>query len=139
MPRLPRAAGVEQRALVEVDDAAGEAGRLGIVGDHDDGLAVLAVEVLQQAQDLLGGLAVEVAGGLVADQQGRVGDDGAGDGDALLLAAGELGRFVLLAVGEAHQRQRRARRSLRARRRTRWVSSSGSSTLRSAESVGIRL
>jgi hypothetical protein len=39
------------------------------VGDHHDGLAELAVELLQQAQDLVGGLAVEVAGGLVADQQ----------------------------------------------------------------------
>ena len=70
-------------------------GGLRVVGDHDDGLAVLAVELLQQAEDLLGGLAVEVAGRLVADQQRRIGDDRAGDGDALLLAAGQLARLVL--------------------------------------------
>ena len=58
----------------------------------------------KQAQDLLGGGAVEVAGRLVADQQGRVGDQRAGDRDALLLAAGELVRLVLGPVGQADDR-----------------------------------
>ena len=44
---------LDQRALVEVQLAAGVLGRLGIVGDHHDGLAVLAVEHLQQRQDLV--------------------------------------------------------------------------------------
>ena len=35
-------------------------------------------------------LAVERAGGLVEDEDGRVFQDGAGDGDALALAAGEF-------------------------------------------------
>ena len=74
--------------------------------DHDDGLAVLAVQLLQQAEHLLGGLAVEVAGRLVADQQRRVGDDRAGDRDALLLAAGQLAGLVRGAIGQAHQLQR---------------------------------
>ena len=38
------------------------------------------------------GLGVEGGGRLVADQQPRLVDQGAGDGDALLLAAGELAR-----------------------------------------------
>src|SRR5690606_13059129 len=75
----------DQRALVEVQGVGGVLGGLRVVGDHHDGLAVLAVERLQQPQDLFGRLAVEVAGGLVADQQGRVGHDRAGDGHALLL------------------------------------------------------
>ena len=66
-----------------------------VVRDHDDRLAVLAVERLQQVEDLVARLAVEVAGRLVAEQQRRVGDDGARDADALLLAAGELARVVL--------------------------------------------
>src|SRR5688572_23613989 len=60
---------LHQRALVQVQRVARVLGGLRVVGDHDDGLAMLAVEYLQQAQDLLGGLTIEVAGGLVADQQ----------------------------------------------------------------------
>ena len=50
----------------------------------DDDLARLA----QQVEDLVAGLPVEIPGRLVAEEQCRVGDDGAGDADALLLAAG---------------------------------------------------
>src|SRR5689334_10999391 len=39
-----------------------------IVRDHDDGLAVPLVERLQKIQNLVAGLAVEVARGLVAEQ-----------------------------------------------------------------------
>ena len=35
-------------------------------------------------------MGVEIAGGFVGEDDFGVGDDGAGDGDALLLAAGEL-------------------------------------------------
>src|SRR5690606_13748450 len=48
-----------KQALVQVHRVGGELGGLGVVGDHDDGLAVLAVQYLQQAQDLVGGLAVQ--------------------------------------------------------------------------------
>ena len=50
------------------------------------------VEGAQQFHDLVAALGVEVAGGLVGQQHGGLGDDGPGDGHALLLAAGELGR-----------------------------------------------
>src|SRR5690606_16340262 len=58
---------LDQRALVQVQGVAGVLGGLRVVRDHHDGLAVLAVEHLQQREDLLGRLAVQVAGGLVAD------------------------------------------------------------------------
>ncbi len=64
-----------------------------------------AIELLQQAQDLFGVVAVEIAGGFVADQEGRVGDDRAGDRHALLLAAGQLAGAVVGAIGQAHQGQ----------------------------------
>mmetsp|Transcript_67299 Transcript_67299/g.186139 ORF Transcript_67299/g.186139 Transcript_67299/m.186139 type:complete len:242 (-) Transcript_67299:1016-1741(-) len=70
---------------------------------------MLAVEGLQQGQHVLGGLAVQVTGGLVADQQHRVADDGPRDGHPLLLAAGQLGRLVRRTVGQAHQLQRDGR------------------------------
>ena len=44
---------------------------------------------------------VEVAGRLVGEQHGRPAHEGAGDGDALLLAARKLGRLVPEPVGQA--------------------------------------
>jgi hypothetical protein len=61
-----------------------------VVGDHHDGLPVLAVEALQQVEDFVAGLAVEIAGRLVAEQQRGVGDQGPRDADALLLPARKL-------------------------------------------------
>ncbi len=49
----------------------------------------------------MGGVAVEVAGRLVGEDQRGVGDDRARHGDALLLAAGELGRVMAGAVEDA--------------------------------------
>ena len=88
-------------AFVQIDGAAGSRGGVRVVRDHDDRLAVLAVKRLQEAQDFVAGLAVEIAGRLVAKEQRGIGDDGAGDADALLFAAGELSWEMLRAIGEA--------------------------------------
>ena len=72
-----------------------------------DGLAVALVERREEVEDLAGRLAVEVAGRLVAEEERRVVDDRARDADALLLAAGELRRVVVGAVGEADELERR--------------------------------
>ena len=59
---------------------------------------------------------VEVAGGLVGEDQLRVGDQGPRHRDALLLAAGQLAGAVVDPVGEAHPGQgvdRAPRRSAR--------------------------
>ena len=53
------------------------------------------------------GLAVKRAGRLVGQDQDRIVDQRAGDGDALLLSAGELARPVLRAMGQAHAIKRR--------------------------------
>ena len=50
--------------------------------------------------------AIEVAGGFVGQDERRPRDDGARDGHALLLAARELARVVLVAVGEADEAER---------------------------------
>ena len=88
---------------------AGVFGGLRIVRDHHDGLAVFAVELLQKSQHVLGRLTIQIAGGLVAHQKRRIGNDGAGDGHALLLAAGQLARLVRTALGQADQLQRDGR------------------------------
>ena len=64
---------------------------LHVVGDDDHGNAQPVVDVLDQPQNVPGGLGVQGRGGLVAEEQLRVRGQGPGDGDALLLAAGELG------------------------------------------------
>ena len=78
-----------------------------VVGHHQHGLAVLAHEPVEQLEDLVRALAVEVAGGLVAEQERGIGHDRARDAHPLLLAAGELPRVVLHAVAEADDVQRR--------------------------------
>src|SRR6267154_4446961 len=74
----------------------------GIVRDHQHGLAELFHQAVDQLHDFVGAFAIEVAGGLVAKQDGGVGDDGAGDGHALFLSAGELPRIVIHALREAN-------------------------------------
>ena len=117
----------------------GALGGVRVVRDHHDRLAVLAVERLQQVEDFVARLAIEIARRLVAEQQRRVGDDGARDADALLLAARELARIVLARGRRGRRPSARSRRACAARPSTRLVSSSGSSTLRSAVSTGSRL
>ena len=55
----------------------------------------------KQADDLGAGVGVEVAGRLVGEQDARAIDQGAGDGGALHLAAGQLARLVLQAMPQA--------------------------------------
>jgi hypothetical protein len=58
-----------------------------IVRDDDEGLAEVAVQPREQVHHASGGLAIEVAGRLVREQDGRIGHDRAGDRDALLLTS----------------------------------------------------
>ena len=71
-----------------------------VVGDEHDRPAG-RVELAEQGDDLGAGVAVEVAGRLVGEDQRRLRHERAGDGDALLLAAGQLRRLVVDAVAEA--------------------------------------
>ena len=88
-------------AVAQGDQAVGVGGGGRIVGDHDHRLAELVDRLAQQPQHVLAGLRVEVAGRLVGEDDGRFGDQRAGDGDPLLLAAGELGGPVRATVLEA--------------------------------------
>src|SRR5207237_1134303 len=80
-----------------------------VVGHHQRGLSVISHEAVQEIQDLVRALAVEVAGGLVAEQKRRIGHDRARDADALLLSAGVLSRIVLHPVAQPHERDEIAR------------------------------
>ena len=50
-------------------------------------VSLVLIQVVENAHDLVAHLAVEVPGRLVREQDARAADDGAGDRDALLLAA----------------------------------------------------
>src|SRR5699024_7835226 len=99
LPRCPglvadavHAAGVvaHELTVVQFDDALahGVDGDV-VVGGHDDGGALL-VDAVEQVHDLGGRIRIEVAGGLVGKQDERAVDGGSGDGDALLLTAGQF-------------------------------------------------
>src|SRR5690606_21447894 len=87
-------------AVAHPDDPAGVLGDVVLVRDHDDGLARL-VEPLEHRHDLGAGDAVEVAGGLVGQDDIRVVDQRSGDRHALLLPAGELVGPVIEPLGQA--------------------------------------
>jgi|GEM_PF-2282218 len=95
-------------AIDDVHVALRARGQFGIVGDHDDGGA-LAVDFLDQLHHPARHRGIEVAGGLVSQQQARAAGQRTRDGHALLLAAGEFGRVVLEARRQTHALQRRQR------------------------------
>src|ERR1035438_1234193 len=76
-------------AVADMDDAMGIFGDVRLVGDQDNGVAV-GVQSVKEGHDLQAGLGVQVAGGLVGEDDGGAVDQGTCDGDALPLAAGEF-------------------------------------------------
>ena len=91
--------------VAHVNDPVGDRGRGGIVA-HDDRAGRLAADdLLDQAIHGRGVLRVELGGGLVREQKLRPAAHRCGDGDPLLLAARELVRMRLSAVGEADDLQ----------------------------------
>ena len=132
-----RGSSCHEPPVADVHLAAGRRGDLGVVGDEDD-RAARAVELAEELEHLAARGLVEVAGRLVGEDQGRVGDQRAGDGDALLLAAGQLGRLVVDAVAEAEPLERRGRpaRPLAPGRRPGRAAASRRSRARSSAAAG---
>ena len=74
-----------------------------VMGDEDEGNADLLLDALQFTLHLLAQLQVQGAQGLVQQQDVRLVHQGAGDGNTLLLAAGELGDVALFVAFQVHQ------------------------------------
>ena len=97
------------------------------------------MEFAQQGHDLRAGVAVEVAGRLVGEDERRLGDERPSDRDSLLLAAARAPRFVVDPVAEAQALERGLRpSSALGHDRPPWYSS-GVATLSSAVVRGSRL
>ncbi len=93
------------KTIAQGDDAVRMGGERGIVGHHHQRRAFATVEFEQQFENLLAGLAIEIAGGFIGEQDGRPGDESAGERDTLLFAARELDRIVVEAVRETYAGQ----------------------------------
>jgi hypothetical protein len=74
----------------------------GIVRDHEHGLPALFDQLSQERHDAFTLNAVQVARRLVGQNEKRLDHQGAGDGHALLLAAGEFVRAMLPAMRQSH-------------------------------------
>ena len=76
-----------------------------LMGNDHHGDAQLLIDIPDQLQNLMGGVGIQSTGGLVAQQHLGLGSQRTGNGDALLLAAGQaLGVDVGL-VGQTHTGQ----------------------------------
>ena len=85
-----------QHAVAHVTDGC-------VVRDQEHGRTQLVVDLLQDGKDQDARLRVERAGRLVAQKNSRSFGHRARDGDALLLAAGELGGEVVGAAAQADE------------------------------------
>ena len=109
-----------------------------VVGDDHGGDAQIAVHLAQELVDALAGGRVEVAGGLVGQQQRGLEHQRARQRHPLRLAARELARAVVHARAQPHPLQQLARASHRGRARPcRWISA-GMATFSSAVNSGSR-
>ena len=99
-----RGADLDEPAGFEDADAVGHGHRLGlVVGNVEDGGAEVALDVLELEAHLGAELGVERGERLVHQVDLRLADQGAADGDALHLAAGEAGGAVVELVVDAHE------------------------------------
>ena len=101
---VDRGADLVDLALGHDDDGVGHGqGLLLVVGDEDEGDARLLLDLLQLDLHVLAELQVQGTERLVEQQDAGLGHEGAGDGHALLLAAGETGDAALLEPGQRHE------------------------------------
>ncbi len=75
------------------------------MGDKHERCTGVAIEGKKELYDLLTGFFVEVASRFVSKQNLRLMNEGARDGDALLLSAGKLGGVMVQPISEAHSLQ----------------------------------
>jgi hypothetical protein len=91
------------------EDPVGHVPDCRVVGDEEHGLARLPVEAPQQPQDHATGLEIELAGGLITQQDRRILHQCPGDRHPLLLASRQLGWEVIGPFGETDLCQDEAR------------------------------
>src|ERR1019366_6452827 len=94
----------EDLAVANVYDAMRVLGDIVLVGNEDDGVALI-VQTIEQRHNFHAGLRVQVAGGLVRQNDGRTVDQGASNGHALPLSAGQFVGLVVHSRFHSHRSQ----------------------------------
>lgn len=92
-------------AVDHVHDPIGDVQDSAVVGDHQDGPAVLASQLLEHGDSLTAGLLVQRGSRLVGQDQLGLVDQAAGDGDSLLLSAGQGVGLVVDPLAESEPGQ----------------------------------
>src|SRR6185295_18277858 len=87
-------------AVANFDDAAAAAGKIGIMGDEQQGGAGGFAKAEQEVNDAVAGFLIEIAGRFIGKDDARAGGKCPGNGHALLLAARQLAWIMLKAVAE---------------------------------------
>ena len=90
-----------EAAVLEPEDAVGDVADAVVVGDDDDRAVLRLRDIVEELDDFVAVAGVEVGGRFVGEDELRVVGQGAGDRDALALAAGEGLRLRAEAVGHA--------------------------------------
>ena len=107
LEKIERRALLLDHAVAHQHDPVGKRHRLDlVVGDVDHRRRDLLVQALDLAPHLVAKLGVEIGERLVEEEDLRVANDGAADGDALPLAAGKLARMALEQRGDAEHLRR---------------------------------
>src|ERR1035437_529702 len=83
-----------QVAVTQTDGAVGAFAHARIMRDENQGFAQ-GVQFIENLHDLHAGGGIEIAGGFIRENDERIVDQRAGDGHALLLAAGEFKWLVI--------------------------------------------
>jgi hypothetical protein len=87
---------------MHVQHAIAMCGKLGVMGDKNKRRSALAMAAEQKIDDLMSGGLIEVSGWLVGDYEPGIGSKGAGDRDALLLAARKFGRIMMQTLRQSY-------------------------------------
>jgi hypothetical protein len=89
-------------AVFHVNDPVSAGGDAVVMSDEDDGFAAL-VQPVNEVQDFSAGFRIEVSGRFVGEDHEGIVHERAGDGDALLLATGQLVGAVVEAIAQADE------------------------------------
>ena len=99
----------DDHAVFENDFAIGARSYFRIVRDQHEGRAGVAVALEEQIKHKTSVGGVEVAGGFIGHDDGRIDDKSAGQRDTLLFASGELNWIVIHAFAQADSLEQRSR------------------------------
>ena len=97
---------VDDVPVLHLDLPLAAPGEIRRVRDHDQGHSARALQIEQKVQNCRCIGAVEIAGWLIGENERRIVDDAARDGDSLTLPAGQLLGQVRGAVGETDRLER---------------------------------